>query len=274
MSRVFNHVNPNLWLGTPRTAVNTVPVTAGLRMGDPTTGRGRVRLQGGQISNVTAGACGLGMLFADAQVVAGSWTNATTTFANDTTDAQDIDIDDFALFTTTASDGFIVGCSEPFNMLSIDQTTASSGGSPVFAYAYWGRPTTGLASASTGWQTVATNLITASWTAAAAERLVVVNVPVDLEVAVVSGDITGGAPLVGKYAIRVIATTAPSTAGGTAARIYAGRELHRTVSAGANTENNFGGGIGADARIIDGGVGLQSFYATAAASNHLYLEYI
>ena len=100
------------------------------------------------------------------------------------------------------------------------------------------------------------------------------NVPVDFMVRVVAADITGGASLVGKYAIRVRGTTAPTTTGGSAARIYAGRELNRIVSAGANSENNIAGGIGASARIIDGGVGLQSFYATAAASNHLYIEYI
>jgi len=278
-TRVFHDNQPNLWLGTPRTARDVVPITAGLPIGSVPTdadftpsglSRGRLRVIMAKLLVVTSSAAGFVHMLPDRAWSAGQL-DAAGTFTDDTTDAQDIEIDDFGLFTTTANDGFVVAASIPFNVLSIDQTTASAGGSPIFDYAYWGRPTTGLASASDAW-VVVTPVVSASFTAAADERLVVLPVPFRAPVATTVASPGGGIPPA-RYAVRVRATTAPSTTGGSAARIYVGRSVYWQTSVTANTTISLNEG-GEGGRVFDGGVAFGGFIGTAAANNMLYVEYL
>lgn len=134
---------------------------------------------------------------------AGQWTDATTTFTDDTTDFQDVGATDAALETTTNNDGFLVSSGVLFNGLSINVSTASVG-TPTRVLEY-----------STG---------TSSWTALSnvlsfdsaganydtAENVIVFVPPTDWA-RMTSGHGTG--VTVGHFGLRVRATTAPSTAG-------------------------------------------------------------
>lgn len=134
---------------------------------------------------------------------AGQWTDATTTFTDDTTDFQDVGATDAALETTTNNDGLLVSSGTLFNALAINVSTASVG-SPVRVIEY-----------STG---------TSSWTAlsnalsfdgaganyATGENVIVIVPPTDWA-RMTSGHGTG--VTVGHFGLRIRATTAPSTAG-------------------------------------------------------------
>lgn len=134
---------------------------------------------------------------------AGQWTDATTTFTDDTADFQDVGATDAALETTTNDDGFLVSSGVLFNGLSINVSTASVG-TPTRVLEY-----------STG---------TSSWTALSnvlsfdsaganydtAENVIVFAPPTDWA-RMTSGHGTG--VTVGHFGLRVRATTAPSTAG-------------------------------------------------------------
>ncbi len=132
---------------------------------------------------------------------AGQWVNATTTFTDDTTDAQDAGTGDFALTTTTNNDGFIVFSQIPINLLSLIVSQATTG-SPVYEVSY--------TVAGGSWATLTLgNLLVAPALAATGEQLLWWENPGDLVVSV-SGHGTG-VP-VGYYGYRVRATTAPSQA--------------------------------------------------------------
>lgn len=274
-ARIYHDTNPNLWIGTPRTAANVLPVTI-IAYGSPPTaaaegqmtpvgiGIGRVRVRNCAINVVTTATAGLGMLLPDASWLAGLWTNATTTYADDTADAQSAAVDDFAIGSTTVNDGFLVGCSIPFNMVTVDVTTAATG-TPAYDYGYWGQPTTGIIGTA-GWQTV-TPVISPTWTTTG-EKLIVYPVPFRLMATTTTASFTGARS--GYYWLRCRATTA-ATAAANAARVYAGRTIFWQSTVAANSLVNLNSG-GVGGRTIDGGQGLQAFFGTAAANNMLYLE--
>lgn len=278
---IFAEFNSNSWLGIPRTAVDVLPVTAGLLVGQvpvedvglsgTSYPKSRLRLSNYLLHNRSGGVitCGLVGMYPDKSWVAGSWTHATTTFADDTTDAQDVGAGDFAIFTTTDNDGFVVGCRYPFNVISVDQSTASNG-APTVDYAYWGVPLNGSATTS-DWRTI-TNGVAPSYSAAAAERLIVTTQPLSLMRLTATGSTFTGAPL-GYYFIRVRGTTAPVTTGGTAARLYVGTILHEFMEAVADNATFDPNEGSISTRPLPGGiVAIQSFWSVAADGNFACVE--
>lgn len=161
----------------------------------------------GRINNRSGGdaICGFGARVPNYMWTAGLWADGTTTFTDDTTDWQDRDTNDFALGTAaTANDGFCIFSDIPFNCVSINVTTASSGGSQVGAVSY---------SLGTGsWSSAMANLFIQDGLATfygTGENLIVFSQPADW------GKTTGGEGTgvpIGKYGIRVRCTTAATNA--------------------------------------------------------------
>jgi hypothetical protein len=109
------------------------------RGGAPTTatGRGNGGLAVGYFSihnrsGTSTTPWALGVRIPNHLWVAGQWTEATTTFTDDTTDAQDNGTNDFALETAgTANNGHIIASRVPFNAISYNISTASVKGTTV-----------------------------------------------------------------------------------------------------------------------------------------------
>lgn len=162
-----------------------------------------------------AAVLGLGVRIPNHLWRAGSWTNATTTYADDTTDAQTIDsgTPKFPLETTSNSDGHIIFSRVPFNAISYRIGTASVvGTSMTHAFAY-SDPEGDAWTANTN--TFVTDFITtalAATTTNATEALHVFDVPTDWGRTTPAGAATlaTGAP-VGYYGYRIIADDAPDT---------------------------------------------------------------
>ena len=161
----------------------------------------------------STGVAGLGVRIPNRYWIGGKYTDATTTYADDTTDAQDAGTADFVLETTTNNDGCIVAARCPFNAISIDVGTASAGGTPVRVLHYSN-------AAGTGWTALTNYLIltgaganlSATGTTIANEALVVFAPPSDWGVVTaLSTDLPAG-----YYALRIQATTAPSMTAGVA----------------------------------------------------------
>ena len=272
--KVFFSTNPNKWLGRPASAQNVVPTSPCHLAFSP----GQIRLLGGQI-NLAAAASGVGLAIAlaDSEWIAGSWTTATSTYADLTANAQSGTDDSFdPAVTTTTNNVFIVAAKRPFNVLGIDVTTADGGSTAVYDTAYWGYPTTGSQASAAGWQqiTQANNFIhTTATFDTTGEKLIVANFPPAVMVATVAADVTG-LPA-GYYAFRMRATTAATTTACQFARIYAGVEILRQSQLAQHATLNLAGGTGSSVRIpaITGGVMVGAFFATTNVGNNLYLEY-
>lgn len=170
----------------------------------------------GRIHNRSSGVavCGFGARVPNYMWTAGLWADGTTTFTDDTADWQDRDTNDFDLGTAaTANDGFCVFSDVPFNCVSIDVTTASSGGSQAAAVSY---------SLGTGsWSSAMANLFVQDGLATfypTGENLIVFSQPADW------GKTTGAEGTnvpIGKYGIRVRCTTAATnTAKGLAGEVW------------------------------------------------------
>lgn len=199
------------------TAVDTAP-TALIDGGDPdsnthvlyshersATGGVQLQLAYMSMQNRSGGAAniGVGVRIPKALWKAGQWTNATTTYTDDTTDFQDAGTSDAALETTTNSDGFLVSSTKKFNALCIAVGTASVG-VPVRVLEY---------SSGTSTWTAITNYISFAGSGAVygtGENVIVWVPPANWSV-MASGHGTG--VTVGHYGIRIRATTASSTAG-------------------------------------------------------------
>ena len=68
--------------------------------------------------------------------VAGQWTEATHTFTDDTTDAQDVGTSDFALSSTMDNDGHMIGAYGKFEQVIYTIGTADDG-TGIYEYRYW-----------------------------------------------------------------------------------------------------------------------------------------
>ena len=277
MPKVFQSTNPNLWLGTPRTAFNVPPLTAGADVGDVETGtflralsNRQMRLWGGQITNAaTASAAGYVALLPDQMNVVGTWTHATTTFADQSAATFTTGADLITIFTTTNNDGFIVGSLVPINVIGLEVTT-TGGTAGTMDYAYWGQPTTGIVG-SAAWQTVSTNLLSTLAANAAGEKLLVLNVPPRLMTATTASSFTG--TIAGYYYLRVRATTAPTGTVTKSSHIYAGVEIARGAQVAQYGQVTLAGGVGGSSRTVSPCAAVGAYFGTANASNHLYLEY-
>jgi hypothetical protein len=159
----------------------------------------------GSIQNRTGGAivCGIGGRVHTSHWVAGQWVQSTTTFTDDTVDAQDAGTNDFALETTTNNDGWMLASRQPVNAVCLDIGTASVG-APVRTIEY------SLAGGT--WQALTNVLIPpvtgANW--ATGEAVILWENPSDL--AVLEAGHGTGVP-VGMYGYRFRSTTAPGVAG-------------------------------------------------------------
>lgn len=179
------------------------------RVSGYTLGYGRIHNRSSAVA-----VCGFGARVPNYMWTAGLWADGTTTFTDDTTDWQDTDTGDFALGTAaTNNDGFCIFSDIPFNAVSINVSTASSGGSQVGAVSY---------SLGTGsWSSSMANLFVQDGLATfygTGENLIVFSQPANW------GKTTGGEGTgvpIGKYGIRVRATTAATNAAlGTAGEVW------------------------------------------------------
>jgi hypothetical protein len=149
---------------------------------------------------------------------AGTWVDATTTYTRQTafqtsTSAQAVEV------VGTANNGFVVLCSVPFNLISVNVTTAETGTAPVHDWAY---------TSPAGWTTTAvTNLTVDDFAATlvtAGEAVVMWDPPGDW---VQSGSTQAAAAGYGTgipngyYGIRIRATTPP----GTTAAVVTGMDI-------------------------------------------------
>jgi hypothetical protein len=175
------------------------------------------------IHNRSAGdaACGIAVRLPIDLWTAGQWVDSTTTYTDDTTDAQDA-ANDFALGTTTNNDGFAIFCEVPFNVVSVVVGTAATDTPPIYALEYT------LAGGT--WGTI-TNAFVAPDFTATGEHLIWFAIPQDWAVSE-AGHGTG-VP-VGQYGIRVRHTTAPAAEGGSATLLMLGNCLYPTEAIADN----------------------------------------
>jgi len=151
---------------------------------------------------------------------AGQWVEATTTFTDDTTDAQDSDTNDFALETTTNDDGHVILCRHPFNFVTYNVSTASVDATdPARAVTY--------SNGSGSWASALSNLFIHDGRAgemATGENIIAFAEPLDW------GKTTGAEGTnipIGWYAIKVASTTAPDTTAALAKAIEIGRMYYQ-----------------------------------------------
>lgn len=199
---------------------------------------------------------GWGMKLPNAIWKAGSITAASTPdYLNDTTDAQSAATGDFPLFTTTTNSGFLVQSTAKFNLIGITISTAASGGSPVYAYQYYN------GSSMTTLTLVSTPVYTAT-----GDVYIVFAAPHDWA--------KGSTAAVGadsdKYCIQVLATTASSTAGGTADILWVGQLYDFYPSLGNNSALNteMKGEM-----VLLYGAGFLPYFGSASASNTVEIYY-
>ena len=160
-------------------------------------------------------ACGVAVRLPIDLWTAGQWVDATTTYTDDTTDAQDAGAD-FALGTTTDDDGFCVFCAVPFNVLSVIVSTAVAGGTVTTTLEY--------TQAGGTWAAI-TNAFSAPVLTATGEALIWFAPPQDWAVSE-AGHGTG-VPL-GQYGIRVTSASGSLSAGGVATLMVLGYSLYPT----------------------------------------------
>ena len=180
------------------------------------------RVQGYQLNYMrfqsanAANGCSIGVRIPNWLWGAGLWVDGTTTFTDDTTDWQDSGTGDFALTSAaTNNDGFIVYSKVKFNLITINVSTASSGGAQVAVANY--------SSGAGTWTAMATNPYLAAFTGGGTfyptgENIIYFREPA-LWGKTTGAEGTGVPP--GVYAIRIRATTAATNAAlGTAAEVW------------------------------------------------------
>lgn len=163
---------------------------------------------------------------------AGQWVDATTTFTDDTTDAQDAGGTDFPLETLTINDGYIVSSKIQFNAISIDVGTASVDAVSIARAARYSN------AAGTGWSALTTIVFDgAALNLATGEALIVWDLPTDWGVHV-SG--LGTNTPVGEYLINVRTTDAANTTAAVADNMSIYRVYYlESIANNATKEINF-----------------------------------
>jgi hypothetical protein len=203
---------------------------------------------------------------------AGQWTDATTTYTDDTTAAQDTTTGDFPMETTTASDGHVILSRVPFNAVSYNVTTASVDATdPARAVRFSN-------AAGTGWQTAESNLFILTGAVAAGEiatgeAVTVWSPPVDWGK---SSSLATGLPD-GYYAMNMRATTAPDTTAAVASSIEIFRLYYLTeaVADNATLTETFGVGEFVMASDVTEGLygdALVALFETANDGNRVTVQ--
>lgn len=178
---------------------------------------------------------GFGFKLLSTEYKVGAWSN-TNVYTDDTTDAQSSTAADVALFVVnTNSAGFVVQAQQPFNLISINTNAAPAGGSPVYSYTYWN---------GTGWA----NCVLLETPSYSANTLTNIGffAPLDMTPLTSSDSVVVNSGLsAGYYAVKVVASTAPTSAGGTAQKIGAIKLLDfaEDVPAGATAYRAYAGGM-------------------------------
>jgi len=227
---------------------------------------GKIQLAYWSMQNRSGGVntLGIGGRFRLKDWVFGTWTHATTTFVDDTANAQDVNLSTVPLDTTTINDGFIIGCKDPFNVLSILVDTAGTGTVPTYAVEY---------NRADGWASVATVLADIYVPPPAAahfleeETLIWWDAPPDW-VKGSAGALLGTGLPSGMFFIRVRATTPP----GTAATLAASMSVAVTpfVAEGVVDDGMLEGNIGVvPYPLPDRCEGLVTVWSVPATGNHM-----
>lgn len=202
-----------LWSPPTSKLLNTgLPTTASVE-----TRHGGIRLGMASLHNRSGGVAvvGIGGRIPGMFWKAGQWVDATTTYTDDTDDAQDVGTADFPLETTTNNDGYVILSRLPFNAISIDVGTASVDAVSVARALRYNIGDT--------WQTAPANLFLqdnaatnyAATTTTATESVIVWGPWVDWTQTLTDGGLGTNIPK-GYYAINVRATDAPGTTAGVA----------------------------------------------------------
>lgn len=200
---------------------------------------------------------GYGYKVLDADYKVGQWDDsAGTEFIDDTTDAQDAGSDDVALFTTTNNDGFVVSAKRRFDLVNINVTTAETG-SPVYVYEYWD---------GSAWQSFVP-AVTPDFTSTG-ETALVFSIPDDWAL----GGGTGEGIDAEHYAIRVTASTAPTTAP-LASTVKAVVVLDMVGSVVDGSNINKTQYSNSDGAKIPPGHSLVPYSSVSDNSNVIYVEY-
>lgn len=218
----------------------------------------------------TTAAVGIGVRIPNGLWQAGQWVDATTTYTDDTTDAQDDGGSDFPLETLTDNDGIVIMSRVPFNAISIDVSVTSSSAAPVRAIRYstivsgtsaWGGP---IVNAYSSVATTGQYVITG--TTHANEGVWAFNLPADFTATTGLDGVLGTGIRTGMYAMNLRATTAPTAVAGVADSISLYRLHFLTESLADNGvyEAFFGASEGA---MLPEGDALVAFFETANAGN-------
>lgn len=175
--------------------------------GDSTDSRDYIHIKSYQVGNSSGAnaSCGLAYRLPDAMWKAGLWDDSeTASYTDDTTDAQDAGTADFAMSTTTNSDGFVVQCRDKFSIIGMDIGTAGSGGGiATKTWAYWN---------GTAWTTF-TPVNAGDFTNNSTYEYAVLGVPGDwTKLASADTPVATDGLTAGMYAVRCVWGTAPTTA--------------------------------------------------------------
>ena len=215
---------------------------------------------------------GLGARLANAKWIAGQWTNATTTYTDDTTDAQDAGTSDFALQTlATNNDGFIVGCLEKFTAVVTAVGTAADdtggAGGVTGEWNYWN---------GSSWSALTTLAVSGtSRFFVSGRNEVLFAAPTDWATAT-STEITG-LPAGSYYAIRYRATDAPDITAALASTLQVWDPLRIVAGqVAANTTFPLVDNASSGILLTGAGEGLVCCITTADADNFVSVcgEYV
>lgn len=241
--------------------------------GVPTAGaqttHGGIRLGGFSLhnrANATQTCVAIGVRIPNYMWVAGTYVNATTTYTDRTAQAQGTTTDGFVMETSlTDNDGFIVGCQVPFNAISINVSTASTG---TVARAYRYSTTTSGTSTWTDFanlfiQDGASTNLAITGTTIANEALAVWDCPV--EWTKVTSGVTNFPS--GFFAVNCRATTGPTVAAlATDLSIYRLYFVTESLADNGLYEAFFGA---SEARMEPTGDALVACFATANNQNRV-----
>lgn len=210
--------------------------------------------------NATEASVAFGYKLTSDKWKAGQWDDSeTASYIDDTTHAQDSTTNNFALFTTTNNDGFVIQAAEKFGIVGLTIAT-TQGGSPTYEYTYWN---------GSSWATL-TTVENPSY-ASAADTYLVFNEPVDWA-ALASSDtpVATDGLTAGYYAIRARATTAPSTAPiATIAWVIRLLDYIKVLPAGYAAVRTSAEGI-----KVPPGHSVIPYCSTASSANWIILEYL
>lgn len=250
--------------GLPNSTGNLIYIGPNMGAAFPTTME--YVIQNAELGNHSAGAAnvGLGVRLPMRAWGAGQWVNATPLFTDDTVDAQDVGADDFPMETTTNNDGFVVYSDQKFNMLDILVGVASVTGTPVRVVKFSNGA--GWGSAQTGANLLQGPITSAHWTAA--EHLIWWDMPADW--ALTTGHANEGGLPVGKYAVLIQSTTAPSGTAGSATSM----SVHHIPFSRRELADNGIYTIGPSDKglSLGSGEGVTAVFSTALAKNHVRLS--